>query len=335
MTPPTEDAAATRLVAHIRTHFGEPVKTLHFTKQEPHMRLFVIERPRGMAGTLVITCGMSAQPMPVDHVENESLRYAELCMLLPPSWPTEPSRLDDLTEWPFNILVECARYPHQEQTRLWEGHTVYDGEPWPGTLLSSVMLTPPPLFESETWEIEGDPPIWIFQLVPITADELAYKEVHRSVGLMDWLLDYDPHIFGPLEPTRRCAVSGKHLFAEAPQPLGPVEGRDPTIDLVAERLTHHAAALIDRFGFWRRALDTYEMCRDEHELMQDEDTEEALDDAIADADRAHKDMRALLRSLDASTPEIVFAALERVLDRGGVSSAYMKQFRAWPPDFGH
>ena len=416
-----------------------------------------------------------------DGVEDKSLQYAELCMLLPPCWPTEPSNLDDLTAWPFDTLVDCARLPHRNKTWLWRGHTVYDGSPWPGTLLSSMMLTPPYSFDNASWVIDGEPPIHVFQLVPITADELAFKKERGSSALEDELVDYDVRIFGALEPQRRCSVAGKNLFDDTPliaPPKSPLpEGgwlvvparraktsaaldrlldiaastheatelrirhatcgdgtnfllvfgmelvvlaktlslvdnrtaalrlhgehgaarlfhdgneiqfvrgsrrelleqvaehvgstsddllsvagatpetrvvrwdrkgkpdpsnpniawnvlvdRDLEIEIVADLLALNAAAIIDRFGFWRRALDRYEGAENQHETMQDEDTRQELREATIVARQAHTDMLGLLRRLDSSATDILFTALERVLDDGGVPIEYMVPFRTW------
>ncbi len=477
--PAMKGSSAERVIAHIRAHFGEPTWTIPFTKQEPHVRLFVIERPRGNPQTLVITCGMSELPMNVpDHVHDKSLQHAELCMLLPPAWPTEPSSLNNLTEWPFDTLVDCARLPHRTGTWLWRGHTVFNNNPWPGTLLSSVMLTLPYSFDEASWAVDGDPRIHLFQLIPITADELALKIERGSSALEEMLFDHDAHIFGALEPKRRCAVTGRSLFVDTPlvvQPTSPLPeggwlvlpapratgldrfleiaarthdatelrvrqatcsdgtmlllvfgmklgvlaktlslvdnrtavlrlhgergaarlfhdgsetqlvrgertallelvadhvGSTPTalrsaaeatpetrivrwqrdgvpdasnpaihwnrlvdldleIEIVTERLSLNAAAIIDCFGFWRRALDSYEEAEDQHETMQDDDTQAELDATTIAAREAHTDMLALLRMLDSSDTDILCAALDRVLDGGGVPGAYMARFRAW------
>ena len=63
--------------------------------------------------------------------------------------------------------------------------------------------------------------------------------------------------------------------------------------------------------------------------MQDVDTKEELAEATIAARQAHTESLALLRMLDSSDTEILVAALDRVLDGGGVAIAYMVPFRAW------
>jgi hypothetical protein len=87
---------------------------------------------------------MSARAMttPADLSEADRWRHAELCMLLPPSWPIDPD--DDRHGWPFRLLRSIARMPHRYGSWISHGHTIGEDEPFaPDTRLSCALVVRP------------------------------------------------------------------------------------------------------------------------------------------------------------------------------------------------
>src|SRR4051794_18154576 len=110
---------------HVEQHFGTVDHVLHeLVSPYVHVDLHVVMPTKQRPAITVVTSGMSQRAMPGGL-------YAELMVLLPPSWPTEghPSFESDESYWPFGLLKQLARLPHEFKTRLWQGHTVPNGDP--------------------------------------------------------------------------------------------------------------------------------------------------------------------------------------------------------------
>ena len=110
---------------HVRKHFGEPESVLHeIISTYVHVDLHVVMPTEERPVITVVTSGMSERPMPGDV-------YAELMLVLPPTWPTQGDPAFETEEgyWPYRLLKTLARLPHEFQTRLWLGDTVPNGDP--------------------------------------------------------------------------------------------------------------------------------------------------------------------------------------------------------------
>jgi Suppressor of fused protein (SUFU) len=180
--------------AHVERHFGEIAGVYHeIVSPWAHIDLFVVAPAKERPVTTVVTCGMSQFPM---HSAKPGVeRYAELCLLLPPDWPTmdDPGFESEAGYWPYRLLKQLARLPHEFSTMLWMGHTVPNGDPpapyGPNTKLAGAMLAPLIFAESEeAGTISfGDREITLFGVWTLHADEMQYKLDHGLDALFDHL----------------------------------------------------------------------------------------------------------------------------------------------------
>lgn len=165
----------------------------------------------------LITTGMSDRPMNVPQ-GLEDLRYAELMIYLPSSWPlsfrlnTESELSDERYYWPIRWVKMLARLPHEFNTWLGYCHSVPNGDPpepfAPGTDLSGVMLIYPVLEPEEFTPLEINPEkkIHFWALLPIYSEEMRYKLDHGGDALLDHLAA--EHVSPVVNPTRRNVCSG-------------------------------------------------------------------------------------------------------------------------------
>ena len=145
---PTESPHATAIEDHFARIFGQPEQVFHeIVSDIVHIDVHIIPpRPERDCWTL-FTTGMSALPMTVPpHLENhENLAFAELMLVLPPSW--EVGNNADKWFWPLSWLKKLARLPHEYNTWLGPLHTIPNGDPAkpfaPETKLCCWTLLPP------------------------------------------------------------------------------------------------------------------------------------------------------------------------------------------------
>ena len=153
-----------RISEHIERHFGPVAGVYHeLISDLVHIDVHVVNpTPQRNCYTLV-TSGLSEAPMSVPE-GLEALRFAELFIQLPPTWPLHElnkvaarRREESPAEaaaaerwyWPIRWLKTLARLPHEYDTWLGEGHTVPNGDPpepyAEGTALCGAMLVEPTL----------------------------------------------------------------------------------------------------------------------------------------------------------------------------------------------
>jgi Suppressor of fused protein (SUFU) len=165
---------------HIAKHFGEPDRVLHeIVSPYVHVDLHVVMPTDERPVITVVTSGMSERPMPGGL-------YAELMLVLPPTWPTQgdPAFETDEGYWPYQLLKTLARLPHEFQTRLWVGDTVPNGDPPQryarNTKLCGALIAPMVMQQHEAakvFEYDGRQ-INLFSVWPLHADEMRVKLDH-------------------------------------------------------------------------------------------------------------------------------------------------------------
>lgn len=138
--------------AHLGSVFGEPATVFHeIVSDAIHLDVHVVQPAPGRDWWTLFTTGMSALPMTVPD-GYDALRYAELVLKLPASWPVEtivttPPQDVEPWYWPIRGLKDLARLPHDYETWLGMGHTVPNGDPpepfAPNTGLCAWLLLPP------------------------------------------------------------------------------------------------------------------------------------------------------------------------------------------------
>lgn len=185
-------------VREIDSHVGrfaddDEVFVIHEKESETvHTDIFVIKPNPGKNRDfyILLTSGMSALPM---HTGKKffKYRYAELVMLLPGNWDMEYENFNNEGNWwPFRLLTDLTKYPHQANTWLGYGHTFARVEmdafsPSSGftaaILLHSTVL--PDTFMQIKRFFKSD--IYIYSVIPLYTEELEYKMAHGVDALLE------------------------------------------------------------------------------------------------------------------------------------------------------
>jgi hypothetical protein len=178
--------------AHVTEHFGEPSTVWHeLVSPYVHVDVHVVAPTDERPVFTLVTSGMSERPMSSD----EGDRYAELMIVLPPTWPAagSPEFARPEAYWPYKLLEDLAQAPHEFRTLLWSGHTVSNGnppEPYApdtklcGTLLFSPLLGPEGF---DTLRV-GERDIRFLAVLPLHADEMKLK-LDKGLEALYELLD--------------------------------------------------------------------------------------------------------------------------------------------------
>ena len=114
--------------------------------------------------------------------EASHLGYAELSLCLPPDWPMGNDAFkDEANYWPIYWLKFLARFPHEYQTWIFDGHTIPNSDP-PEALNASVgftgwLITFPLLADTKfiTLEIDAEKTIHFLSIVPLFTSEMDFK----------------------------------------------------------------------------------------------------------------------------------------------------------------
>jgi hypothetical protein len=203
-----------RIGEHLRTvHGGEHTVFHEIISERVHLDVHLLAPSAKHHFYLIATSGMSAYPMnvPADVENAPAWQYAELCMLLPNDWNPSPERFkDERVYWPVRLLKMLARIPHEFSSWLGWGHSIPNGDPAkpyaPGTQLSGAVLIPPYLFGEDLFEVPGEPPMHLFQVLPVTSREMDLKLKVGVDGMLDRLESVFPDLYGPIDAGRRSAV---------------------------------------------------------------------------------------------------------------------------------
>lgn len=212
-TPPaaySQDQKA-RLMEHLHHWFG-PVRRVIPPVEAGGVELLVIPPHHHRRWTVLVTCGMGAEPMAVPpELAGCKADRAEIMMYLPPHW--DPDSTDPKSTWPIGWLRLLAAMPRQQGTWLGWGHTIPNGRPFaPNCGFTGVMLLAPGGVpeEAAVCPLPGTGEVNLYQAAPLYNEEMAYKLDHEAEGLVRHLQqqDLDPRV--PLGTNRPngCAVPG-------------------------------------------------------------------------------------------------------------------------------
>jgi hypothetical protein len=153
---------------------------------------------------------MSERPMSSSRGD----RYAELTLILPPTWPSIDS--DDFQRpqgyWPYKLLKDLAQLPHEFNTTLWSGHMVPNGDPpapyAPNTKLCGALLLPPLIAPDRFATLRLDQrEIRFFAVVPLHRDEMQLK-LDKGLEALVELVD-EAEITEFLDPERPSVIRGR------------------------------------------------------------------------------------------------------------------------------
>ncbi len=130
---------------------------------------------------VLVTMGMSDRPMNTPP-EMDEYAYAELFVVLPPSWPlTTEAFKDEKNYWPVRMLKDMARFPHWYDTWLGLGHTVPHGNPAEpyasNTAFNCALIHYPIPFPVELFELRTNAhkAIHFYSVMPIYPEEVDFK----------------------------------------------------------------------------------------------------------------------------------------------------------------
>ena len=167
---------------HIEQHLGKVASVFHEVVSElVHIDVHLVPPAEKRPFATLVTSGMSDRPMhpPPDA---EEFSYAELMICLPPDWPLSRQDLQDENNyWPVRWLKQLARFPHEYQTWLFEGHSIPNGDPpqafadntrFCGWLLFLPVLAPQDFLELK---ISDQKTIRFFAIYPLFEEEMQLK----------------------------------------------------------------------------------------------------------------------------------------------------------------
>ena len=179
---------------HIARFIGPVVTVYHeIVSDLIHVDIHVVPAADDRPFHALITSGMSDRAMQVpDNLRDEVPQYAELMILLPPTWPLdEASWTDERHYWPIRQLKILARLPHEYDTWLGMWHSVPNGDPAEpfadDTAFCATMLAPPIQFPDEFRTIQADDgrEIALLAVLPLLPDEIETKVQHGVDVLLD------------------------------------------------------------------------------------------------------------------------------------------------------
>ena len=198
---------------HVEGALGEIEFVFHeLASPLVHLDVLSVGPARGRGFRTLVTSGMSARPM--TDPPDPALRRAELCICLPRSWPTDSESWKEHRHyWPIELLKFLGRFPHGYRTWLWADHTIPNGdppEPYDDTTeLCGAMLIPPVHLPEQLAVLErpGEDDVHFLMVVPLHADEMAFKLEHGAPALYDAMAEARVEVM--VDPRRPSVVGAK------------------------------------------------------------------------------------------------------------------------------
>jgi hypothetical protein len=182
------DDTSEAILNHVARYIGDPAEGLHeLIPEELHVDIHKVAPVPSRNYYTLVTTGMCARPMAVP-ARSPALKYAELMISLPSSWPLTTNRHG----WPILWLRLLARMPGEHDTFLAEGHTIPNGDPpepfGPGTKMSCMLVRKPQTAPEAFRTLRiGKRTINFYGLVPIYENEMHYA-LENGYEALDALL---------------------------------------------------------------------------------------------------------------------------------------------------
>lgn len=177
---------------HVADTAGPISGVLHeIVSDDLHIDLHLVASDRKRPFELVVTSGMSERPMVTPPGKTE-YRFAELSILLKQGWSLDQRSFgDENIYWPFRLLKNLARFPHQAGTWLFYSHTLAGSEPpesyASGTQLCAAIIVPSASLRESFYQMRrrDGGTTYFLSVLPIHADELAFARRAGSEALLD------------------------------------------------------------------------------------------------------------------------------------------------------
>jgi hypothetical protein len=201
-----DEALVAAVDAHITRYFGPVTNVFHeIVSTYVHVDLHIVMPTDDRPAITVVTSGMSERPM-------ANGKYAELMLILPPTWPTpdDPEMQADEGYWPYRLLKTLARLPHEYQTALGIGSTVPNGDPpepyASNTKFCGALVAPMVMPNDDGAEVirYGEREIDLLAAWPLHADEMRVK-LDDGLDRLFELLD-EAMIMEAVDPDRPSVV---------------------------------------------------------------------------------------------------------------------------------
>jgi hypothetical protein len=197
--PPTEEPRMSRgdpaLIGAMHDHLERcfpgwegPVLHEHISPTV-HLDVMVVGPTAACPCLRLVTCGMAELPMHVPPGWSET-PHVEVSIALPPDWPLSMAALrHERYSWPVRLLKQLGRLPHENETFLWNGHTLHGdrSEPYaPDTTLCGSLIVPPLVAPRgfEEFDVDDGRSVRILGVLPLYAEELELKLEHGLDALL-------------------------------------------------------------------------------------------------------------------------------------------------------
>jgi len=181
---------------HIERHIGKIEVVFHEkVSSDIHVDVFLVSATPERPYQSLITSGMSEKPMSVPKGWEDG-KWAELMICLPPSWPVNTQAFkDEKNYWPIRDLKSLARYPHENNTWLYAGHSVlFSGSHAlaAGTAFVGALVRYPNLLSTEALTIaaDGAKSIRLWGFTPLYREELDFKDRNGFARLEELLVEH-------------------------------------------------------------------------------------------------------------------------------------------------
>ncbi len=188
-----------KIIEAVDTHIERYIGKIAFVLDEidsdlVHVDVYVVAATPDRPYHCLVTSGMSEKAMPVPNGALDG-KFAELVIGLPSDWPlTMEAWKDETNWWPFRLLKGLARYPHENKTWLYEGHSIlWSDPPKPfaeNTKMTSVVLLRPRLIskDDQIIHVSKNKHIRLWGVFPFYQEEVDLK-IRDGSDKLDELFD--------------------------------------------------------------------------------------------------------------------------------------------------
>jgi|GEM_PF-1501660 len=200
--------------SHVKDWISEDFTVLHEKKSEiVHVDVYCVPPSKDSPCEdrpfyTLVTSGMAELPMKPPPT-SAGYTHGELIMFLPPDWPMDRLTTDKAAQWPVQVMQRLARYPHQNDTWLWLGHSLSLGDLGvPGVRFDSALLYFPYFLDAKKGNLamEDGRNILFMGITLLYPEELELLRKENSTKLFDIADEMDVELL-LVDPDRPSLVT--------------------------------------------------------------------------------------------------------------------------------